>query len=408
MNQEQPLMTASCGKDKLVNLFWEGYELADLTVDDSNSVTLQLTPTKDPQCGKCLKLCQSIHEYCTRTVRDCDLLDRQLTLSLSYRRVNCAQCGQNGEHIPWLNKSARMSNRLVTYIEGLCRVLPIKHVAERIGLSWHTVRRVERSQLQRDLPAIDFTKITRLVMDEFALHKGHRYATVIADAETRQVLWVSVGRTRESIRPFFKELGTHCSQIEAVAMDQNSAFDLEVKAHCPNAEVVYDLFHVVAKYGREVIDRVRVDQANLLKDNKAARASIKRSRWVLLKNRDNLTEQQEVKLSQIMETNQPLTTVYILKEQLKEIWRAQTPWEAARLWRTWWKMANESGIEPLLKFAKKLKPYLRGILASSKYPLNTSVLEGMNNKIKVIKRMAYGYRDSEHFFLKIKHAFPGK
>lgn len=408
MNQEQPLMTASCGNDKLVDLFWEGYELVDLKSCDSKRVTILLSPMNAPRCGKCLELCHSIHEHTTRTVRDCDLLDRKLTLSLSYRRVNCSRCGQTGQHVPWLNKSARMSKRLISWIEGLCKVLPIKHVAEHIGLSWHTVRRVERAQLERDLPAVDFSNITRLVMDEFALHKGHRYATVIADAETRQVLWVSAGRTRQSIRPFFKELGENCSRIKAVAMDQNSAFDLEVKAHCPNAEVVYDLFHVVAKYGREVIDRVRVDQANLLRDNKSARASIKRSRWVLLKNRDNLTDSQEVKLSQIMETNQPLATVYILKEQLKEIWRAQTPWEAARLWRTWWKMAKESGIDPLLKFARKLKPYLRGILASSKYPLNTSVLEGMNNKIKVIKRMAYGYRDTEHFFLKIKHAFPGK
>lgn len=96
-----------------------------------------------------------------------------------------------------------------------------------------------------------------------------------------------IGRTRESIRPFFEQLGEHCVNIQAVAMDQNTAYDLEVKQHCPNAEVVYDLFHVVAKYGREVIDRVRVDQANELREDKPARQAVKRSRWLLLKNQSN-------------------------------------------------------------------------------------------------------------------------
>jgi len=219
------------------------------------------------------------------------------------------------------------------------------------------------------------------------------------------VLWIGEGRSRESIRPFFEELGQHCEQIEAVAMDQNSAFDLEVKAHCPNAEVVYHLFHGVAKYGREVIDRVRVDQANELREDKPARQAVKRSRWLLLKNKDNLSDENAVKLKELMDANESLAQVYVLKEQLKELWRCASPWQAFKLWRNWWRLSRESGLKPLLAFAKKLKPYLRGILASAKYPLNTSVLEGMNNKIKVIKRTAYGFRDTQYFFLKIKHAF---
>jgi transposase len=180
-----------------------------------------------------------------------------------------------------------------------------------------------------------------------------------------------------------------------------------VKKHCPNAEVVYDLFHVVAKYGREVIDRVRVDQANALKDDKLARKIVKRSRWLLLKNRHNLSDTQRIKLQELMAANQSLAPVYVLKEQLKELWRAGSVWQAYRRWRQWWKMVRESDLEPLKLFARRLRPYIRGILASAKYPLHTSGLEGINNKIKVIKRMAYGYRDLDYFFLKIKAAFPG-
>lgn len=111
------------------------------------------------------------------------------------------------------------------------------------------------------MPPVKWEKLRQLVLDEFAIVKGPRYATVIADAKTHQVIWIGLGRSRKDIRPFFEQLGKHGNNIEAGAMDMNTAFDLEVQVHCPNEKIVYDLFHVVAKFGREVMDRVRVDQA---------------------------------------------------------------------------------------------------------------------------------------------------
>jgi len=392
----------------LCALFWKGYSLESYDLIAPQHLRLRLQVDSVAFCSVCQQSCLQVHDTVLRHVRDCDLLNYRLSLIVPVRRVNCPDCGRQNEHIDWLSKHQRMTDRLVQHTEDLCRILPIKHVAEHLKLSWHSVKRIDKQRLIRELPPVDWTRLRRLVMDEFALHKGHRYASVIADADTKQVLWIGEGRTRESIRPFFKQLGKHCEQIEAVAMDQNSAFDLEVKAHCPNAEVVYDLFHVVAKYGREVIDRVRVDQANELRADKHARKAVKRSRWLLLKNRDNLSDDQQVRLKELMATNQPLAQVYVLKEQLKELWRCHTSWQAFKQWRSWLKIIKESELRPLMDFARKLKPYLRGILASAKYPLNTSVLEGINNKIKVIKRMAYGFRDNEYFFLKIKYAFLGK
>jgi len=190
-------------------------------------------------------------------------------------------------------------------------------------------------------------------------------------------------------------------------MDMNTAMDLEVQKHCPNANVVYDLFHVVAKFGREVIDRVRVDQANKLREDKPARNIIKRSRWLLLRNRENLSDHQAVRLKELLAANQPLLIVCLMKEQLKSFWYAPTEKVAQQRWVHWYQQALDSALEPLIRFAKRLKPYINGIIASASYHLNTSVLEGMNNRIKVIKRMAYGYRDNEYFFLNIKAAFPG-
>ena len=145
-------------------------------------------------------------------------------------------------------------------------LLPLKHVAQLTGLHWHTLKAIDQARLARTLPEPDLSRVRFLMMDEFALFKGHRYATVVMDAERKQVLWVGEGRSRAAIRPFFEWLGEHCQHIEAVAMDMNTAMDLEVQAHCPHARVIYDLFHVVAKFGREVVDKVSAAARRTLED----------------------------------------------------------------------------------------------------------------------------------------------
>jgi transposase len=245
-------------------------------------------------------------------------------------------------------------------------------------------------------------------MDEFALFKGHRYASVILDADTRRVLYVAPGRTRRAIRPFFEQLGAEGrARLEAVAMDMNTAFDLELRAQCPRARVVYDLFHVIAKYGREVINRVRVDAANRLRHDPRARRVVKQSHWLLLRNTQSLGPAEQVRLNEVLEANQPIMTAYVMKEGLKALWMAPGAWEWRRRWRQWQTHARESGIPALMHFARVLQGYWRGILARVRWQMHTGQLEGINNRIKVIKRMAYGYRDLDYFFLKIKAAFPG-
>src|SRR5690606_559333 len=190
--------------------------------------------------------------------------------------------------------------------------------------------------------------------------------------------WVGHGNSREAIRPFFEQLGERCRQIEAVAMDMNTAFDLEVKRHCPEAEVVYDLFHVVARYGRRVSDRIRVDQATLRRDAEAARKVVQRRRWLLLRNHANLKDGQAVQLQELLAANQPLATVYVLKDALKDVWYAPSVREGWRRWRSWLRHARESGMAPLQRFARNLRRYARGILASAQFRMHTSVLEGVN------------------------------
>jgi len=323
--------------------------------------------------------------------------------------VACPTCGPKLAELSWLESYARVTARLAESVARMCKVLTIKHVAEYFALSWDTVKAIDKAYLTRTLGPVDLTGVEVIGMDEFAIQRGHRYATLVVEIATRRVLWIGRGRSREEVRPFFELLGSEgCGRLKAVVMDMNSAHDLEVKMHCPQAEVVYDLFHVVAKYGREVIDRVRVDEANRLKGDKPARRLIKGARWLLLKNPENLTRpNDQVRLKELLDANRALLRCYLLKDDLKELWQYKSEVHAHRFWRGWYNRAIRSRVPPLARFARRLRAYLPGIMAHCRWPLHTSLLEGINNKIKVIKRMAYGFRDDAYFFLKIRAAFPG-
>ncbi|MDQ3224920.1 MAG: ISL3 family transposase [Gemmatimonadota bacterium] len=397
---------------------WEGYTLGTVgrvavgpEGGRREEIHLELLPVRDQArvCSGCGKVCRSIHDTAERWIDDLPVLGADTRLLVHRVRVACPDCGPKVERLDLLEPYARVTVRLAQNVARLCRVLPVKHVADYFRLDWKTVKAIDKAYLNRTLGPVELDGVTKLAMDEFAIQKGHRYATVVIDPTCKRVLWVGRGRSREEVRPFFELLGpARCKQIVAVAMDMNAAYDLEVRAHCPNAEVVYDLFHVVAKYGREVVDRVRVDEANRVKDDKPARKVIKGSRWLLLKNADNITKETDrVRLAELLKANRKLAAVYLLKDDLKELWDYRHTGYAQRFWDGWYARAIRSRIEPLKAFARKLKGYLPGILSHCRFPLHTSVLEGINNKIKVIKRMAYGFRDDAYFFLKIRQAFPG-
>jgi len=165
---------------------------------------------------------------------------------------------------------------------------------------------------------------------------------------------------------------------------------------------------VVAEYGRDVTDRIRVDEANRLRHDKPARRIVKGACWTLLRNRENGTAPDDrVRLDGLLRANRALMTLDVLRDDLKHLWDFRQRAAACRFWQGWYRRAIRSRIAPLVDFARRLKPYLAGILAHARWPLHTNLLEGINSRIKVIERMAYGFRDDAYFFLKIRAAFPG-
>lgn len=406
---------------------WEGFELVDVEehpIGPTQPVPelvlrLRAVPGHPKRCSRCGAEVVAIHDVAERRVRDLSVFDWDTWVVFPRARLECPRCGPTVEAVPWLDRYQRMTTRLAEKIARLAMVLPIRHVAAWFHLHWDTVKQIDHRALYARLGPVtpeSLTDVRLLVIDEFAIQKGHRYATVVVDPTTKRVLWVHRGRDRAALRPFLELLGpAGRARIEAVAVDMSGSYGDELRAQCPQAVIVYDLFHVVAKYAREVIDRVRVDETNKIaraagpnqKRIRAARRVIKGTRWLLLKNREHVAPADRVRLAELLEANRALFIVYVLKDDLKRLWQFRYPKAALRFWKGWSARARASRIPALIRFTELLTPYVPGIISHCRYPLHTGLVEGINNKIKVLKRMAYGYRDDAYFFLKIRAAFPG-
>lgn len=193
-------------------------------------------------------------------------------------------------------------------MELLLRLMLILRVSQLARWYWHAIRAIDTCWLACAVQPPDLSRLRRLITDEYALFKGHRYAAIAICADVQQVLQVGEARVRKDVQPLFDMFGPEvCVRSEAVAMDINTAFDLEVRMHCPNARVIYDLFPIPAKFDREVPDCVRVDQTKALKADPVVQRVIERSRWLPLSNRRNLTEDQAIELDDLLAGNAPLS-----------------------------------------------------------------------------------------------------
>ena len=409
---------------------WEGFEVVNVSTEDEPQpdvlgapaprlvIELRAKRRAPHRCSRCGEVVVAVHDVTPRRVRDLPIAEWDTWLLVPRVRLQCPRCGPTIEAIPWLDRYQRMTKRLADKIAGLAQVLPIKEVARWFGVGWDTVKAIDKRALIARLGRVELDGVRQIAIDEFALHRGHRYATMVVEVPTKRVLWLGQGRDGTALTEFFTTLGpARCAELQAVVLDLWRPFLKAVRTYCPQAAIVYDAFHAVARYASEVVDRVRIDETNRLqrpsREHGRARAEairrvIKGTRWLLLTNRGKLrTRADRVRLNELLRANRRLFVVYVLKDDLKHLWQYRYPKAARRAWAAWWARASASRVKPLQRFARRLAVAVEYIINHARYPLHTSLLEGMNNKIKVLKRMAYGYRDDAYFFLKIRAAFPG-
>jgi transposase len=354
-----------------------------------------------PHCSHCGSVTPLTHAHTKRSIRDLNLTDKSVWLNVSYRKVYCPVCNRvRVEQQEFVEPYARVTKRLARYIHDLCKMATIKEVAEHMGLDWKTVKNIDKAFLEEEFGDTDYAGLRTLAVDELAIHKGHRYVTVVLDYETGRIVWIGKGRREETLDSFFREMPQEVRKgIRAIATDMWKPYLKAFRKWCPEAQIVYDFFHLVRDYNK-IIDKIRNKEYQ--KADAGERTVLKGTKYLLLKNRENLKEKEIVRLERILEINKTLSIVYILKDYLKEIYKHRDRGQANKTLQEWCNLARESGTPDLMRFARKLERHKKEILNHCNYPIHTGKLEGMNNTLKVIKRDAYGFIDIRYFILKAK------
>jgi len=375
--------------------------------DDATMAVVVLKPDQrlHPVCHACRTPGHGIHSEETWAVRDLNFAAARVSLNCTYRKLFCLACRRvMVEDTGVFEPCSRVTKRLARFVHDLCKVMTVADVAEHLGLDWKTVKNIDKAFLEKEYGTPDYSGLRILAVDEIAVKKGHRYMTVVLNYETGAVVWMGAERKKGTLAKFYALLTPEQrASIQAVAMDMWDNFIEATKEALSNAAIVFDLFHVVSSFGK-VIDQVRITEFN--KARAKNRHVFKGAKYLLLKNRRNLRKRTErVQLKELLALNRVINIIYILKDKLKHIWSYTSRTWAAKALRDWIALARTLRHDAVNAFCRMLKTHAYGILNHCDFAIHTSVLEGANNKIKVIKRKAYGFHDLDYFALKVMQAF---
>ena len=380
---------------------WEA-DTAGIRMDgDTVTVPIRRQCGHGYECSRCGERLLACYDHQPkRLVRDLPVWGRRCFLEFIPVRVDCPRCRKvTAERLEWVESHQRMTLRYELYAARLCGILPALDVAALEGLGKDAVYRLDRKWLLRREAKREPRPVRRLGIDEIALRKGQCYATVFYDLERREVIGMVKGRRQRQVSGFFRRWGKErCRQVEVVCMDMWSAYANSVRIHLKKADIVFDKFHIYS-YLSVAIDTVRRGEQN--NASKEGKQLIKGSRWLWLKKREGLKRRQKRTLQEIMAANGNLQKAYLLKEDFERFYESADAQEAEAFLEEWSGRCKESGLQPFARVAQRLLRRTKGVLAYFKHKITNAVSEGINNKIKVLKRRAYGFHDMEYFRLKI-------
>jgi|SRR5271163_2692464 transposase len=349
-----------------------------------------------------------------RTFRMVPIGCKPAFVQLKVPRVLCFACGTVRQvKIPFADAKKRYTRAFERYALELSQFMTIQDVAKHLDVSWDTVKDIQARALTRRFGKPKLRKLKRIAIDEIAIGKGHQYFTVVLNLVSGAVVFVGDGKGVEALEPFWRRLRAAHAKIAAVATDMGKAYIRAVRDHLPGAVHVFDHFHVI-KLFNDKLSAFRRDLYHQLSSD-AERRLLKGTRWLLLKNPENLdpARDEQQRLEEALRLNAPLATAYYLKEDLRQIWMQPNKRTARKVLRDWLARARASGIRMLRQFADTLETHQEGVLNYYRYRISTGPLEGTNTKIQAMKRQAYGFRDHEFYKLKIlgihesKHALVG-
>jgi transposase len=353
-------------------------------------------------CPTCRTLSATIHDYSHRAVRDLNWAERNCYLEFVARRFYCERCDcPFREELEWLPRCSRLTQRYRDYVFAQCQKTTIQAVHQKECLGYKTVERLYYSMAQQQAQAIQPGLVRKIGIDEFALKKGHdSFALAISDLEAGRVIAVLPDRKKESLETYFATW-THTQRagVLEAAMDLWEPYAQAVTASLPNACIVADRFHVMKNLNDQVTSARREIQRNLPEDTQQ---TLKGCRWLLVRNLEDLSAEDKAKLDAMFCASASLAQLHGLKEDFRSIFETDlTPEEAAPKLEAWMLAVESSGLSKLSKFVSTLRNRWEHILNYFRHRLTSGMVEGLNNKVKVIKRCAYGFGNFEHFALRI-------
>lgn len=336
-------------------------------------------------------------------MRDLSCGDARIYLDLERRRVDCRCCGAvKQEGLAWLSDNPFYTRRFAYHVGRRCRATTVKEVAKECHLDWDTVKELEKQYMREQLRRAGPPRPKVIGIDEVSMRKGHTYRIVVSDLERHRPVWFGgKDRSEESMDKFYEFLGEKAtSRIRLAVMDMWKAFRNSTQRHNPQTAILFDKFHVLRHLG-EALDKVRKQEYARLDGSK--RHFIKGQKYALLSHPQNLSGDARANLRLLLQANKRLNTAYLLKESFGQLWDyTREPW-ARKFFENWRAQLKWQRLKPYEKFAAMIERHWDGIAAYCQ-PENKVALgfvEGLNNKIRVIQRRAYGLRDEEYLRLKI-------
>lgn len=369
-----------------------------------NTIILHLkTKERQKVCPKCGGRHLVKNGYRLRDFIGLPIGGKKTKIRMKVQRYKCKNenCDYDQqENIPFATGRRSYTHRFANYVVDLLKAMTLKDTANLLNITWDTVKDIHLNYLERHYSSPSLKGVDCIGIDEFAVRKGHIYKTIVVDLRTGRILYVGEGKGVDALDKFWKRVKKMDVHIKYIATDLSAAFISSVYENCPDAIHVFDHFHVV-KLMNDKLDDIRRVQYSMEK-NINKRKVLKGTRYLLLKNGADIFDKvYKTRLDNALDLNKPLSQAYYLKEQLKEIWTQTNKQEAEEVLEDWIKQAKESKITHLINMANTLSAYRTGILAWYDCYISTGKVEGINNKIKVMKRIAYGFRDEKYFRLRL-------
>jgi transposase len=333
-----------------------------------------------------------------RTWRTLDLGTVPAFIEAEAPRVNCREHGVVVAAVPWARHASRYTKNFEDQAAWLATQTSKSAISELLRVTWRSVGRIITrvvAEGRKREDALDGLK--RIGIDEVSHRKGQKYLTVVYDHDRKRVVWVAAGRSSEVVRRFFDELGPERSAaLQQVSADGAGWIRNVVRQRCPQAHLTLDPFHVVA-WATEALDEVRRDVWNDARraGQTALAEELKGARFAVWKNPENLTDKQKLRLALIAKTNHRLYRAYLLKEQLRQVFQAESKEQGIAILMAWLRWASRSRITAFVKLAKNIRKHVADIAVTLELGLTNAALESANTRIRLMIRRAFGFHSPE-------------